>query len=295
MLWELPPFQTEQKENMLNRSRDNDTKLGFAIIGFILVVISIIAYFLVPAKLMDTQPGTVSVAVIRPLFFGKGGVDPVVRQPGREWEWSTTNYINVKSTPYKQQVVIDDFVTADGYRVDFNSQAILQVMDPANLISDWTLAFWENSVAGEYAMIVRKEVKKYELVKVMGDNTTLGLIDEEVTKNLRAFIKERKIPVNIIGVTLGQARPNQKLFDQIEETARVAEEGRTYIKRSEAEKQRKQSETDRALADKAYRDAMNISPAEYVLLQRERIQAEACVKAQQCFFGIERVATSAKK
>ena len=96
-------------------------------------------------------------------------------------------------------------------------------------------------------------------------------------------------------LTLSQTRPNKVVFDQIEETARVEVERKTYVQKAASEEKRLDSETKRALADKAYRNSMDLSPSQYADLQIAQLQAEACMKAAQCFIGIDRVATASKR
>lgn len=276
--------------------RNNDNYITNIVVGTVLIAIALLVmWFMFPMRTMHVGAGQLAVAVEKPYFFGNKGVRPEPVQSGRWWEWKTTEYILVKNTPYKQSVIIDDFVTIDNYRVDFQSQVILRVIDPTVLVDKWTLDFWNQSVNGEYSMMVRKEIKSNTLIDVMGNNVVLATIDDNLTTNLRTFIKERNIPVEVIGVTLGQARPNKVVFDQIEETARVEVERQTHVQRAASEEKRAEAESKRAAADNAYRNAVNLSPTQYAEMQIARMQTDACIKAAQCFIGLDRVAAASKR
>lgn len=258
-------------------------------------VAALLLWLAIPLKTIIVPAGFTGVPIDNPWFFGKEGVRKEVKSPGRHWEWNTTDFQLVPSTPIRQIVDIDDFTTSDNYRVDFSSSVIMLIKGPSNIVSDWTMKFWSTSIESEYKALSRQAVKPHTLNELMGNATILSEIDTKITNQLREFINTRGIPVEVIGVALGQAKPNKAVFDQIEETARVVEEKRTYTEKAQAETQRKNSESNRAAADNAYRNALGMSTTEYVTLQVTKMQTEACIKASQCVIGIDRIVTDRAK
>lgn len=275
---------------MNSKQNEANFALGIKLIIFVLFCVSLWAFF--PRKTITVPPGFAGVPVDSPWLWGDSGVRNESKAPGRYWEWKTTEYRMVPTTPLRQPVQIDDFTTSDNYRVDFSSVVNMRISDPVSVVSVWTLQFWSVSILSEYNAIARRAVKKYPLIDLMGSNDVLTEIDNEITAGLRAFIAMRKIPAVVDGVAMGQARPNTIVFNQIEETARVVQERLTYVERGKAEQERTKSETQRAIADKAYRNSMNISVEEFTTLQLMKMQTDACVKAAQCFIGVDKVATS---
>lgn len=274
---------------MFKRFTRGLTPIGWGVLSAAVLVAIAMTWALLPWSYRDVPVGAYGVVVDKPYFFGTPGVRPEPLQPGRKLLFNSSDVVLVTSTPVQEGIEFDDFVTVDNYRVDFKSRVIYEVTDPSNLVERWTLKFWGTSVAAEYASIVREEVRKYNLQQLMSDPIILKAVDDEITAKLRAFIKARGIPINIISVVLGQAKPNKPIFDQIEETARVEEERKTHIARKRTYAEREQSEAQRAKSDKAYSDNLGITKEEHLRIQLAKIQAEACEKAQACYIGIDRI------
>lgn len=258
-------------------------------------VLAIISYFAFPWKTVVTAPGTKGVYMDKPYFVGDGGIRRhEVMNPGRKWVWKSTDVIGVLDVPYKEAVRIDDFSTKDNYLVDFDSTISLRILDHAAIVAEWKLTFWTQTLQAEYNSIVRREVSKYELYELMSDPVKLAELDKSITDKLSAYIVSIKIPVKVENVALGRAKPTTEVLAQINETARQKEAKATNINKAAAEEQRKESESKRALADKAYANEMGMNPSQFVQLRMVEMQTAACMKATNCVIGLDRITPAGK-
>ena len=106
--------------------------------------------------------------------------------------------------------------------------------------------------------------------------TALDAIDKEIHDQLLDFIKQKSLPVELITMTVGKANPPDSVKNQRIETATQEQRVQTEQQRKLAEDQRKAAETSRANAVNAYREAMQLSPAQFIQLETVKMQMEVC-------------------
>lgn len=138
-------------------------------------------------------------------------------------------------------------------------------------------------VASQYASIVRDQVKRYDMTKMMSDPDTAKKIDDAVTQNVSALVKQQGLPIQIQNITLGRARPNPDVLQQMNLTAAQQQRVKTLVEATTAERQREQEQVAKADADNAYRNRMELTPEQYLASQIAELNAEACKKAQACY------------
>ena len=95
-----------------------------------------------------------------------------------------------------------------------------------------------------------------------------------------AFIKEKGLPVKLITMTVGRANPPDAIKNQRIETATQEQRIQTEQQTRLAEIQRKSAEEARAAADNAYRQAIGLSPEQYVQLKRIEMEQRVCADGQ---------------
>ena len=95
---------------------------------------------------------------------------------------------------------------------------------------------------------------------------------------MEAYIASAKLPVRLIQVTVGKANPPDSIKGQRIETATQQQRVLTEAQRKLAEDARKLAEKSRADADNAYRQAMQLSPDQFLRLETIKMQKEACAK-----------------
>ncbi|MCW0411466.1 hypothetical protein NB709_001342 [Xanthomonas sacchari] len=248
------------------------------------LLVAAVAALLCGCTVVSPDPGQQAVLVDKPLLFGKGGIRlDDVRDPGRTYTWMTTSAVYVDTTPQTVQVAFDDFSSSDNILLDFSTQIQYRITAPARLLSGFGQDWFKNNVASQYAAIVRDQVKRYDMTRMMSDPDTARKIDDSVTENVRALVKEQGLPIQIQNITLGRARPNPDVLQQMNLTAAQQQRVKTLVEATTAERQREQEQVAKADADNAYRNRMGLTPEQYLASQIAEINAEACAKAQACY------------
>ena len=107
---------------------------------------------------------------------------------------------------------------------------------------------------------------------------------EAKRKELKAKIADEKLPVVILNVSLGRAKPNPNVLAQMNETAQQEQRKKSLFAATDAEKQRELEQTAKARADNAYRNAMSLSPEQFIQLEAIKRYSEACAKST-CVIG----------
>lgn len=233
---------------------------------------------------VSPEPGQQAVLVDKPLMFGNGGVRlDDVRNPGRTYTWFTTDKIYIDVTPQTVQVGFDDFSSSDNILLDFSTQIQYRITAPALLLSRFGQNWFQNNVASQYAAIVRDQVKRYDMTRMMSDPETAKQIDDAVTASVRALVKEQQLPIEIQNITLGRARPNANVLEQMNLTAAQQQRVKTLAEATNAERQREQEQVAKADADNAYRNRMGLTPEQYLASQIAELNANACKEAKACY------------
>jgi hypothetical protein len=243
----------------------------------------------------SVEPGNQGVAMKYPWFFGTGGVVDEPLPPGSHITASSTDVINIDMTPRTFEIKFDDLAPSDGIPLDFQTTVRLQVTDAVDLVKNWNGAatnsdgnasltwFW-GSIEPQYQNYVRQAVKKYDMNTLALTGAAIDAVDQEVQTRLSAYIAQQKIPVKLLGITVGRATPPPQILNQRVQTAAQQQRVKTMIEAQKAEVARKESELARADADNAYNSKMQLNPAQYIELKRIEMQTEAC-KQGTCIFG----------
>src|SRR4051794_18985616 len=104
---------------------------------------------------ITTDPGTETVIVDNPWFFGHGGVRDDPQKPGLSWYWWTTRGVPVVMTPIKYDEPLDHLATADNNFINYNSYIVLQWHDPSYLVKGYGYGDWyEHNLKEQYRTIV---------------------------------------------------------------------------------------------------------------------------------------------
>lgn len=250
-----------------------------------LIVVLIVIIGLTWGLLMHTvtvEPGRHAVIVDKPYFFGHEGVRREPLREGRLLLWKTSTSYVVPVTNQSVTIAFDDFSSKDNYLLDFQTTIQLRILDAVDMVENFGEQWFDNNVRMQYASIVREAVKTRDMPEMMSNVAAAKAMDDTVTKDLQALVKEAKLPVLILGVSLGRAKPNETVLSQMNETAAQEQRQKTLVKAEAAELQRKKEQTAKAAADNAYRNEMGLNPEQFVQLEQIKRYAEACAAAQHC-------------
>jgi regulator of protease activity HflC (stomatin/prohibitin superfamily) len=223
------------------------------------------------------------VLIEKPWFFGHGGVADTPVSTGRTWAAFTTEGVDVYMQPKKYETEMHDTMTSDGVPISFHAIVVLQVSDSVSLIKNFGPNWYENNLEEQFKTMVRQAVRKRGMNETAISTTALDAIDAEIRDALLAFIKEKRLPVHLVTMTVGRANPPDAIKSQRIETAAQEQRVQTERQIKLAEDQRKAAEEARAAADNAYRQALGLSPEQFVQLEQIKMQREVCAHSSCTF------------
>ena len=216
------------------------------------------------------------VLIEKPLLFGHGGVNPAPVKTGRTFTAITTQGVDVSMQPRRFEANLPDTMTADGVPISFHAIITLQVTNSVDLVKNFGRDWYENNIEQPFGQFVRQAVRKHGMNETAISTTALDSIDEEIRANLTQFMHEKQLPVRLITMTVGRANPPDAIKSQRIETAAQEQRVQTEKQIKLAEDQRKAAEESRAAADNAYRQAIGLSPEQYVQLKRIEMELKVC-------------------
>jgi regulator of protease activity HflC (stomatin/prohibitin superfamily) len=230
----------------------------------------------------------------KPLFFGHGGVDQTPVNAGREYGAITSTAIDVDMLPQRVDMEFDDMMTSSGVPVSFHVVATFKVTDPVKLVSgfgadrtekgDW--GFWTRNLDQPMSNAVRDAVKKRDMQEMAISQTAADAVGQEVNDAAVNIVKKLGVPIVFTAVNVGRVNPPDAIKNQRIETAAQEQRAITEQQTKLAEDQRKAAEQSRAAADNAYREAMQLSPDQFLQLERIKMQRDVCAHGGTCTFFI---------
>lgn len=253
-----------------------------AIAAYVAIASLLVLLMINPWKRVVTEAGTQTIVVDTPLMFGAGGVREKALEPGSQWIWRTTTTVVADPKPAVIPVAIDDFVSSDNILLDFESAVTVQVTDWPKMYRLYGVHWWKNNLERPYNAFVRSEVKQNSMSGLMSNTDVAKTVDTNLTTALEAKVKELDLPVRIVEINLGRAKPNAKILEQMNETAAQQQRLLTLEQARLAEVKRKDEQIAKAEADNAYRNNIGLDVNEFVQLQLADKQIQACKGASQC-------------
>ena len=223
------------------------------------------------------------VLIEKPWIFGHGGVDAEPVKTGRTFTAITTDGIDVYMQPQKFDVELPDTMTLDGVPITFHAITVMQVTDSVSLIRSFGPDWYRNNLEEPFKTMVRQAVRKRGMNETAISTTALDAIDAEIREALVRFIRDKGLPVQLVTMTVGRANPPDAIKNQRIETAAQEQRVQTEKQIKLAEDQRKMAEQSRAAADNAYRQAIGLSPEQYVQLKRIEMEAKVCADGKCTF------------
>jgi regulator of protease activity HflC (stomatin/prohibitin superfamily) len=244
--------------------------------GLALSVAILAAVMLTGCSSYAPNAGHEVVLIEKPIVFGHGGVDPEPVKTGRSFCAVTTDGIDVNMQPEKYETELPDTMTSDGVPITFHAIMVLKVTDSVTLIKSFGPDWYRNNLEQPFMTMIRQAVRKRGMNETAISTTALDDIDREIHDQLVGFIKEKGLPVQLVTMTVGRANPPDSVKSQRIETATQEQRIQTEKQKKLAEDQRQMAETSRANADNAYREAMHLSPEQFIQLEAIKMQLEVC-------------------
>jgi hypothetical protein len=238
--------------------------------------------------------GHEAVWMEKPMFFGHGGVDQTPVMAGREYGAMTSEAIDVDMLPQRVDMEFDDMMTSSGVPVSFHVVATFKVTDPVKLVSQFgadhdekNWGFWTRNLDQPISNAVRDAVKKRDMQEMAISQTAADAVGQEVNAAAVSIVQKLGVPIVFTAVNVGRVNPPDAIKNQRIETAAQEQRAITMQQTKLAEDQRKAAEQSRAAADNAYREAMQLSPDQFLQLERIKMQIEVCGhQGSNCTFFI---------
>ena len=214
-----------------------------------------------------------AVLIYKPWFFGHGGVDDDVVTTGMTWCWWSTSSEYFKITPQKHQVDMEDLVSNDNTPLDFHTVIITQIKKGKSpiLLTNYGLDWFTTNIYNYYCNRVRDYVSQHSPFDLMSNREVLNGIDTKLLKEMRVYVKElsqeNQFPVEIKQVVIGKAIPNKEQLAEMNRTAKAVQARQTQEREVEVQLAREKAERQRAIADKAYMNEMNLSASQFIQLK----------------------------
>lgn len=222
--------------------------------------------------------GQEAVLVKKPILFGHGGVAPTPVTTGRTFVAWTTSAIYVPVVPQQFTVHFEDLMSSDGVPLDFDAIIRLRVRDTVRMVSQFGPEWYKTNVEAEFKNRVRQAVRKHGMNETAINANAIDDIDREVSAAMSEYVKKSTLPIELIDITVGRANPPDSVKHQRIETATQEQRILTERQRTLAENSRMTAEEARARADNAYREAMKLSPDQFLQLETIKMQQQACAK-----------------
>lgn len=225
---------------------------------------------------VKVDAGQEAVLTKQPIFFGHGGVEPSPVTTGRTFvAWSTKATI-VDMRPIQAEVSFEDLMSKDGIPLHFDSVIRFRVTDSVRLIKEFGAEWYANNLEAELRNRVRQAVRKHGMNETAIDTSAIESIDNEVTLQMRDYIKRSRLPIELIKITVGKANPPDAIKHQRVATAEQQQRRLTEEQKKLAEETRLGAEQARANADNAYRAQMSLTPAQFVEMERIKMMRQVC-------------------
>lgn len=252
--------------------------------NIILAAAAIATIALTGCSTATPNAGFEGVLVEKPWVFGHGGIDSQPVRTGQEYIAWSTDVIYVNMQPIQAHVKADDIMTNDGVPLGFDAIIRVQVLDSVDLIKRFGQGWYENNVERQFFNLIRQQVRQHGMNETAIQPTAIEDIDNKVSVGMEKYFKDINMPVKLIAVTVGRANPPDSIKNQRIETAAQQQRILTEGQKKLAEDARKAAEQSRAEADNAFRNAMQMSPDQYLQLEQINMMHDVCKSGAKCTF-----------
>ena len=239
--------------------------------------------------------GHEAVWVMKPMIFGHGGVDPNPVKTGRSYGAITSSATYISMLPQRIDVEFDDMMTKSGVPVSFHVVATFRIIDSVKLVTSFGAdrdekggwGFWDRNVDQPLRTAVRDSVKQRDMQEMAISQSAADDVGREVTIAANQIVQQAGIPIVFTAMNVGRVNPPDAIKNQRIATAEQEQRAITEQQTKLAEDQRKAAEQSRANADNAYSQAMQLSPDQFLQLERIKMQRDVCAgNGANCTFFI---------
>lgn len=228
---------------------------------------------LTSCSLSTVDGGQEGVFVLKPMFFGKGGVDETPLKEGSEWRVFSTDFYVYDVTNRKYSENLDDIATNETTPVDMNAHLFIRVKPGCSpkLHNNYGPDFYNRNLKEVFRKYIRDFVSRYDMMTLVSDREIYDeiepIIKEQITKHIENLSKTKELPIEVINVVVDKAMPNEGVREELNNTAIYMQQRNTEKMKQEMQIARKETEKLRAMADKEYQNTMGFSPQQFISLR----------------------------
>ena len=248
---------------------------------FFYFLVMVMVMFTVNSCSLSTVDGDEEgVFIMKPMFFGHGGVQERALTQGSEWRVWTTSFVRYKKIPVKYTEQFDDVFCDDNTPLDLSAHITLKIKDGKSPIlhknygTDW----YSNNVKENFREIVRNFISTYNMYTLVSDREVYDKVKVDIAQKMQAYFDKlngiAEFPIEIVNVVVDKAKPNDMVLEELNKTAAMAQQKITQERQQEMEEQRAITEQKRAYADKSYMNSMGLSSDAFIKLRYAEIELE---------------------
>ncbi len=240
------------------------------------LILGILLFQLTSCYMASPEAGHEQVLVYQPLIFGHGGVDETPVSTGATWCCLTTHSQDFQITPVTLTEAFENMIPADNTPVSFNAYLKIQIQQgrTPKLYKDFSEKWYENSLQASFRTMVRDKASAFKMFDLASKRDISSQLEKDIYKDISTYAKQLNLPVDILQVSIGAITPPEQVLTETKLTAAQNQSILTQNARANAELSRKQAETNKAIADNAYKAQMGMSTEEYLHLRQLEIEKE---------------------
>lgn len=192
---------------------------------------------------------------------------------GLTWCWWSTHCYYFKIVPVRHKIALDDLFSDDNTPLDFHTAIITQIEQGKSpiLLQNYGEDWFNANINEHFCNLVRDHISQHSPFDLMSNRAVLNEIDNKIRQQMQDYIaklsEKKEMPVIIKEVIIGKATPNKQQLDEMNRTAKVVQAKQTQEREYEVQIAREKAERQKAKADKAYMDEMNLSASQFINLK----------------------------
>jgi preprotein translocase subunit SecD len=231
---------------------------------------------LTSCKLAKVNAGEEGVFVMKPWFFGHGGVDYNPISAGSSWMVFTTKCVTFSVIPIQYNEDFSDIMSSDNTPVNLTAHALIKIEKSKTplLLDKFGENWYENDIQKDFCNEVRNEISKWPMMQLTCKREIYDSMSNKIENILRKKIQKDGIPIELIKVIIDKASPTKEVMEEYNHTAAQIQAKQTQQAAAQMQITRKDAETKRAEADDAYRVKMGLNPDQYIKLRQLEIEKE---------------------
>ena len=216
----------------------------------------------------------VGILIMKPWFFGHGGICDEPVQTGQTWCALSTDVVYMKVTPIAYDEHIEDAYSNDNTQLDWDIQIILQIQGEKApiLLRNYGIDWYKNNIHKPFTSHFYNLVGNYSPFDLMSNRAVTDSIEVLMKKYMEAYIadlskKKGEMPVTVNNIIIGKGTPNEQMKKEMDRTAAMIQERKSQEQRQATEKAREAAERQRARADRAYMAELNLTTQDFINLK----------------------------